>query len=43
MMSCAGNPYARTPAIDSLASTGVHLERANCANPVCLPSRLSPR
>ena len=41
MMSCAGNRYVRTPAMDSLASSGVRFERAYCANPVCIPSRFS--
>jgi choline-sulfatase len=41
MMSCAGNPYLRTPAMDSLAASGVRFERAYCTNPVCVPSRFS--
>ncbi len=41
MMSCAGNPYLNTPAMDSLAATGVRFDRAYCANPVCGPSRFS--
>lgn len=41
MMSCAGNPYVKTPAIDSLAATGARFERAYCADPVCVPSRFS--
>ena len=41
MMGCAGNPYVRTPAMDSIAANGVRFERAYCANPVCLPSRYS--
>jgi len=41
MMSCAGNPYVKTPALDSLAATGMRFERAYCANPVCIPSRFS--
>ncbi len=41
MMSCAGNPYLKTPAMDSLASTGVRFERAYCTDPVCIPSRFS--
>ncbi len=40
MMSCAGNPYIRTPNMDRLARCGVRFERAYCSNPVCLPSRL---
>jgi len=41
MMSCAGNPYLRTPAMDSLARDGVRFEKAYCSNPVCTPSRVS--
>ncbi len=41
MMSCAGNPHVKTPAMDRLASRGVRFERAYCANPVCIPSRFS--
>jgi len=41
MMSCAGNPYLKTPALDRLAAQGVRFERAYCANPVCVPSRFS--
>ena len=41
MLGCAGNPYVKTPALDSLAARGARLERAYCANPVCVPSRLS--
>ncbi len=41
MMSCAGNEYLYTPAMDRLAREGVRFERAYCTNPVCLPSRFS--
>lgn len=41
MMSCAGNPFLRTPAMDSLAASGMRFDRAYCTNPVCLPSRFS--
>jgi len=41
MMSCTGNPYLKTPALDRLAETGVRFERAYPSNPVCLPSRFS--
>lgn len=41
MMSCAGNKYVSTPAMDSLAATGTRFEMAYAANPVCLPSRVS--
>lgn len=41
MMSCAGNPYVKTPAMDSLARSGARFERAYCSNPVCVPSRVT--
>ena len=41
MMSCTGNRYVKTPAMDSLAATGARFERAYATNPVCLPSRVS--
>ena len=41
MMGCAGNPYVNTPAMDSLAASGVQFDRAYCTNPVCVPSRFS--
>ncbi|MHC4540533.1 MAG: sulfatase family protein [Planctomycetota bacterium] len=41
MMSCSGNQWLKTPALDSLAREGVRFELAYCANPVCVPSRTS--
>jgi len=41
MMSCAGNKWLKTPAMDSLAQDGIRFERAYCSNPVCSPSRTS--
>jgi len=41
MLSCAGNDYVETPAMDALAAEGVRFERAYCTNPVCVPSRFS--
>ena len=41
MMSCTGNRYVKTPAMDSLAATGARFERAYASNPVCLPARFS--
>ncbi len=38
-MSCAANPWLRTPAMDSLAARGVRLSAAYCTYPVCSPSR----
>jgi hypothetical protein len=34
-----GNPQAKTPNIDRLASLGVTMQHAYCAAPVCNPSR----
>jgi len=41
MLSCAGNPHLKTPAMDSLAQRGARFERAYCGNPVCVPSRVT--
>lgn len=41
MLSCAGNPYLRTPAMDSLAAQGARFELAYATNPVCVPARMS--
>jgi len=41
MLSCAGNRWVKTPAMDSLAATGTRFEQAYATNPVCLPSRFS--
>lgn len=41
MLSCAGNKWLHTPALDKLASRGVRFEKAYATNPVCLPSRFS--
>jgi choline-sulfatase len=41
MLSCAGNATVKTPMMDSLAATGARFEQAYCANPVCVPSRVS--
>ena len=41
MLSAAGNPWLRTPAMDSLAASGVRFEKAYCTNPLCVPSRFS--
>ena len=41
MMSCTGNKWLKTPAMDSLAKEGIRFERAYSANPVCVPSRTS--
>ncbi len=41
MLSCAGNRWLQTPAMDSIAARGRRFERAYCTNPVCIPSRFS--
>jgi choline-sulfatase len=41
LMSCTGNKYLNTPAMDSLAAKGVRFDLAYCANPICVPSRAS--
>jgi arylsulfatase A-like enzyme len=41
MMSCAGNPWLKTPVLDRLAASGIRFTRAYASNPVCLPSRFS--
>ncbi len=40
-MSCAGNQDLHTPAMDSLADSGVRFDRAYCTVPLCSPSRSS--
>ncbi len=41
MMSCTGNRWVKTPAMDSLAAGGMRFELAYASNPVCMPSRTS--
>lgn len=41
MMSCTGNPWLNTPAMDYIAQNGVRFTRAYTSNPVCSPSRVS--
>lgn len=38
-MSCTGNPWLKTPAMDSLAARGTRFTKAYAGVPVCLPSR----
>jgi arylsulfatase A-like enzyme len=41
MMSCAGNSWLKTPAMDYLAENGIRFTRAYTTNPVCVPARVS--
>ncbi|UCG46356.1 MAG: sulfatase-like hydrolase/transferase [Phycisphaerales bacterium] len=41
MLSCAGNRWLKTPAMDSVMKRGMRFERAYATNPVCIPSRFS--
>jgi choline-sulfatase len=41
MMSCAGNKWLKTPAMDYIAANGVRFKRAYTTNPVCSPARVS--
>jgi len=41
VLGCYGDPVARTPAMDALASRGVLFESAYCNQAVCAPSRNS--
>ena len=41
MMSCAGNRWLRTPAMDEIAANGIRFSHAYATNPVSVPSRFS--
>ena len=41
MMSCAGNKWLKTPAMDYIAENGIRFTRAYTTNPVCSPARIS--
>lgn len=41
MMSCSGNKYMKTPAMDYIANNGIRFTRAYTTNPVCSPARVS--
>jgi len=40
MMSCAGNKWLKTPAMDYIAENGIRFTRAYTTNPVCSPARV---
>ncbi len=41
MMSCMGNKWLKTPAMDKLVASGIRFDRAYACNPVCVPNRFS--
>jgi choline-sulfatase len=41
MMSCTGNKWLQTPAMDYIAQNGIRFTRAYTTNPVCSPARIS--
>ena len=41
MISCAGNTWLKTPAMDYIAEHGMRFTRAYTTNPVCSPARVS--
>ena len=41
MMSCTGNRWLNTPALDRFSASGVRFENAYACNPVCVPNRFS--
>jgi arylsulfatase A-like enzyme len=41
MMSCSGNKWLKTPAMDYIAENGIRFTRAYTTNPVCSPARVS--
>ncbi len=41
MLSCAGNKFLKTPAMDKIAENGYRFDKAYCVNPVSVPSRFA--
>ena len=41
LLGCAGDSIVRTPSLDRLAEQGVRFENHHCANPLCVPSRMT--
>ena len=40
-LGCYGNPYVRTPNIDSIANSGMVFNQCFVNNPICMPNRMS--
>lgn len=40
-LGCYGNPYVKTPHIDSIAKNGCQFENCFVNNPICMPNRMS--
>jgi arylsulfatase A-like enzyme len=38
-LSCTGSRHIKTPAIDSIASNGIHLRQGYASTPICSPTR----
>ena len=41
VLGCAGDSVVRTPVLDGLAKRGVRFSDTSCANPLCVPSRMT--
>ena len=41
LLGCAGDQAVRTPTLDRLAAQGVRFASNHCANPLCVPSRMT--
>ena len=41
LLGCDGDSIVRTPSLDRLAEQGVRFENHHCANPLCVPSRMT--
>ncbi len=40
-LGCYGNPYVRTPNLDTIAGEGMQFENCCVNNPICMPNRMS--
>ena len=41
LLGCAGDEVVQTPTLDQLAAHGVRFANNHCANPLCVPSRMT--